>query len=109
MLSYLAAFDRHFGPLRVLHYITVRTLLAAGTAALVGFLIGPWLIVRLRRLKIGQHYDDDRTGDLATAFDKKRTPDHGRAHLFFRRARRFASCGPPPTSGSAWRCSYTPR
>jgi len=82
MLSFLAALDRHFGPLRVLHYITVRTLLAAGTAALIGFLVGPWLIARMRRLKFGQHYDDDRTGDLAQAFDKKRTPIMGGLILF---------------------------
>jgi len=30
MLSYLSNYDGVFGPLRVLHYITVRTLLAAG-------------------------------------------------------------------------------
>jgi phospho-N-acetylmuramoyl-pentapeptide-transferase len=82
MLSYLASLDRHFGPLRVLHYITVRTLLAAGTAAFIGFLIGPWLIARLRRLKVGQHYDDDRTGVLAAAFDKKQTPTMGGLILF---------------------------
>jgi phospho-N-acetylmuramoyl-pentapeptide-transferase len=82
MLSYLAAFDRHFGPLRVLHYITVRTLLAAGTAAFIGFLIGPRLIGRLRRLKFGQLYDDDRTGDLARAFDKKQTPTMGGLLIF---------------------------
>jgi len=82
MLSYLATLDRHFGPFRVLHYITVRTLLASGTAALVGFLVGPWLIARLRRLKVGQHYDDDRTGELATAFDKKRTPTMGGLIIF---------------------------
>ncbi len=82
MLSFLAALDRHFGPFRVLHYITVRTLLAAGTAALIGFLVGPWLISRMRRLNFGQHYDDDRTGDLARAFDKKQTPTMGGLILF---------------------------
>jgi phospho-N-acetylmuramoyl-pentapeptide-transferase len=82
MLSFLASLDHHFGPLRVLHYITVRTLLATGTAALIGFLIGPWLIARMRRLKFGQHYDDDRTGDLARAFDKKQTPTMGGLIIF---------------------------
>jgi phospho-N-acetylmuramoyl-pentapeptide-transferase len=82
MLSYLAEYYRFFGPLRVLHYITVRTLLAAGTAALIGFIIGPWLIARLRRLKFGQHYDDDRTGDLAHRFDKKNTPTMGGLLIF---------------------------
>ena len=77
MLSLLAGYDEHFGPLRILRYITFRTLLATGTAALIGFIIGPWLIARLRRLKFGQHYDDDRTGDLAHRFDKKNTPTMG--------------------------------
>jgi phospho-N-acetylmuramoyl-pentapeptide-transferase len=82
MLSYLYLFSSRFGPLRVLKYITVRTMMAAGTAALIGFIIGPWLIARLRRLKFGQHYDDDRTGDLAHRFDKKNTPTMGGLLIF---------------------------
>jgi phospho-N-acetylmuramoyl-pentapeptide-transferase len=82
MLSYLADYEHVFGPLRVLRYLTLRTLGAAGTAALVGFVIGPWLIARLRRLKFGQHYDDDRTGDLAKRFDKKNTPTMGGLLIF---------------------------
>ena len=82
MLSYLYLFSSHFGPLRLLRYITVRTTLAAGTAAIIGFVIGPWLIGRLRRLKFGQHYDDDRTGDLAQRFDKKNTPTMGGLIIF---------------------------
>ena len=60
----------------------LRTLLAAGTAMAFGFLIGPWLIHQLRRLKFGQHYDDDRTGDLAQRFDKKNTPTMGGLLIF---------------------------
>jgi phospho-N-acetylmuramoyl-pentapeptide-transferase len=82
MLSLLAGYDDTFGPLRVLRYITLRTMLAAGTAALIGFIIGPWLIAHLRRLKFGQHYDDDRTGDLAGRFDKKNTPTMGGLLVF---------------------------
>jgi len=82
MLSQLAEWEEVWGPLRVLRYITLRTLLAAGTAAVVGFIIGPWLIARLRRLKFGQHYDDDRTGDLAHRFDKKNTPTMGGLLIF---------------------------
>ena len=82
MLSLLAGYDEHFGPLRILRYISLRTLLAAGTAALIGFVIGPWLIGHLRRLKFGQHYDDDRTGDLASRFDKKNTPTMGGLLIF---------------------------
>lgn len=83
MLNYLSQYEQYFGPLRLLRAITFRTLMAAGTAALLGFLIGPWLIARLRLLKFGQHYDDDRTGDLAARFDKKNTPTMGGLLIFF--------------------------
>ncbi|HTQ30439.1 MAG TPA: phospho-N-acetylmuramoyl-pentapeptide-transferase [Opitutaceae bacterium] len=82
MLSYLADFESHFGPLRLLRFITFRTLLAAITAALIGFAIAPRLIARLRRLKFGQHYDDHRTGELAAKFDKKNTPTMGGLLIF---------------------------
>ncbi|HEY1764827.1 MAG TPA: phospho-N-acetylmuramoyl-pentapeptide-transferase [Opitutaceae bacterium] len=82
MLSYLSNYDHLYGPLRVLHYITLRTLFSAGTATLIGFVIGPWLITQLRRLKFGQHYDDDRIGDLAARFDKKNTPTMGGLLIF---------------------------
>lgn len=82
MLSYLANYEEYFGPLRVLRSYTFRTLMATGNATLIGFLIGPWLIAHLRRLKYGQHYDDDRTGDLARRFDKKNTPTMGGLLIF---------------------------
>ena len=82
MLSYLADFEEVFGPLRLLRFITFRARLAAITAAGIGFLVGPWLIAHLRRLKFGQHYDDDRTGDLARRFDKKNTPTMGGLIIF---------------------------
>jgi phospho-N-acetylmuramoyl-pentapeptide-transferase len=82
MLSLLAHYDHLFGPLRILRSLTFRTVLAAVTAASIGFLIGPGLIRRLRRLKFGQHYDDDRTGDLAQRFDKKNTPTMGGLLIF---------------------------
>ena len=82
MLSYLAEYESTFGPLRLLRFITLRTLLAAITAMALGFIIGPWLIARLRRLKFGPSYDDDRVGDLATRFDKKHTPTMGGLMIF---------------------------
>jgi phospho-N-acetylmuramoyl-pentapeptide-transferase len=82
MLSYFYNYENVFGPLRILRYITVRTVLAAFTAALIGFVIGPWMIAHLRRLKFGQHYDDDRTGELAGRFDKKNTPTMGGLLIF---------------------------
>jgi phospho-N-acetylmuramoyl-pentapeptide-transferase len=83
MLNYLSNFEQYFGPLRLLRTITFRTLMAAGTATLLGFLIGPWLIARLRRLKFGQNYDDHRIGELAARFDKKNTPTIGGLLIFF--------------------------
>ena len=82
MLSYLAYFENYFGPFRLLGRISVRTLGAVLTAMLIGFIIGPRLIAQLRRLKFGQHYDDDRTGDLAQRFDKKNTPTMGGLLIF---------------------------
>ena len=83
MLNFLSHYEEYFGPLRLLRAITFRTLMGAGTATLFGFLIGPWLIAQLRVLKFGQHYDDDRTGDLAARFDKKNTPTMGGLLIFF--------------------------
>ena len=83
MLSYLAHYFTFYGPLRLLRYVTLRSLCSTGTAALIGFIIGPWLIARLKVLKFGQHYDDDRTGYLATRFDKKNTPTMGGLLIFF--------------------------
>ena len=82
MLTYLAVFKNHFGPLRLLDMITFRTLMATITAALIGFAIAPWLIGRFRALKFGQHYDDGRTGGLAKTFDKKTTPPMGGLIIF---------------------------
>ncbi len=43
----------------VFQYITLRSVLAALTALLISFLIGPWMIRRLTALKIGQAVRDD--------------------------------------------------
>jgi len=82
MLSYLANYDEYFGPLRLLQFHSFRMLMAVITATFIGFIIGPWIIHKLRVLKFGQHYDDDRTGDLAAKFDKKNTPTMGGLLIF---------------------------
>ena len=83
MLSFLADYQEYFGPLRLLRYISVRTILAAGTALVIGFIIGPMLIRKFRELKFGHGYIDDRTGALgATYFDKKHTPTMGGLIIF---------------------------
>lgn len=43
----------------VFGYITLRAVLAALTALIISFAVGPWLIRRLTRLKIGQPVRDD--------------------------------------------------
>ena len=83
MLSYLSDYAHLWSPLRLFHYITVRSVGAAGTALFIGFIIGPWLIGRFRTLKFGHGYIDERTGALgATYFDKKHTPTMGGLIIF---------------------------
>jgi len=43
----------------VFNYITLRAVLAALTALLISFLVGPWLIRKLTELKVGQPVRDD--------------------------------------------------
>ncbi len=54
--DYLIQFDSGFG---VLRYITLRAILAVLTALLISFLVGPSMIRRLSRYKIGQTVRDD--------------------------------------------------
>ena len=68
MLSYLQEYQNYFGPLRLLKYITVRTALAALTALVIGFAVGPMLIRQFRELKLGHGYIDDRTGFLGATY-----------------------------------------
>ncbi len=59
MLYYLHSLTYIFSPLRLFRYITFRSFLAAGTAFIISLLIGPWLIRRLREMKIGQQIRED--------------------------------------------------
>ena len=56
MFYYLHLLEDLFSPLRVFRYITVRAVAAAGTAFLVGAVMGPGLIRCLRRLNV-RHED----------------------------------------------------
>ena len=56
LAEYLAQFDSGFG---VFRYITLRTILAALTALVISFMVGPVMIRRLSRYKIGQTVRDD--------------------------------------------------
>ncbi len=63
-----------FSPLNVFRYITFRTALAVITAMLVTFILGPWVIRRLRRLSVTQQIRDDGP---QTHVDKAGTPTMG--------------------------------
>ena len=49
-----ALFPDELGFLRVFQYLTMRAVLAAMTALLIGLAFGPWVIRRLTEMKIGQ-------------------------------------------------------
>ncbi|MEI8094073.1 MAG: phospho-N-acetylmuramoyl-pentapeptide-transferase [Spirochaetales bacterium] len=49
----------HLSLLNILKYITVRSAYAAVTALLLAFLLGPWLIRKLKELKAGQSIRQD--------------------------------------------------
>jgi phospho-N-acetylmuramoyl-pentapeptide-transferase len=56
LADYLAQYDSGFG---VFRYITLRAILAVLTALAISFLVGPAMIRRLSRYKIGQTVRDD--------------------------------------------------
>jgi phospho-N-acetylmuramoyl-pentapeptide-transferase len=71
-------FESVFSPLRVLHYITVRAVAGAGTAFVLSLLAGPWVIERLRRLKVGQYVRKEEAPPLYALHAKKEgTPTMG--------------------------------
>ncbi|MFC4311098.1 phospho-N-acetylmuramoyl-pentapeptide-transferase [Steroidobacter flavus] len=47
------------GAFRVFQYLTLRAILAALTALLISFFIGPWMITKLQLNQIGQRVRDD--------------------------------------------------
>ena len=49
----------HFSPLRLFSYVTFRTAMAGITALVLCYVLGPWLIGKLRKLQIGQHIRED--------------------------------------------------
>ena len=56
LADYLAQYDSGFN---VFRYITLRTILAVLTALVISFVVGPGMIRRLSRYKIGQTVRDD--------------------------------------------------
>lgn len=63
-----------FSGFNVFKYITVRSAGAVITALVVSFALGPWVIGRLRMLKVGQHVRDDGP---QTHLNKQGTPTMG--------------------------------
>ena len=84
MLSYLAAYEEIFGPLRLFRYLTFRGAMAAATALLLGFWVAPKLLARLRALKMRQSFRDaSEVGKLAELHaGKKGTPTMGGLIIF---------------------------
>ena len=79
MLSYLAEYEEIFGPFRLLRFITLRAILASGTALFIGYILGPWIIAKLRQLSFQQSFrDKSEVGQLADLHSgKKNTPTMG--------------------------------
>ena len=71
LTDYLMTFDPSF---RVFQYLTFRAILGALTALILSFLIGPWMIRKLTREKIG---DVGREYVPDGHFSKKGTPTMG--------------------------------
>ena len=64
MLYYLMELEGLFSPLRLFKYISFRTLGAAATAFIIALVMAPWLIRKLRALKIREMVQDGRISDL---------------------------------------------
>jgi phospho-N-acetylmuramoyl-pentapeptide-transferase len=71
LTEYLAKFYSGF---HVFQYLTLRGILAAVTALLIGLCIGPWMIAQLGHYQIGQQV---RTDGPQTHLQKKGTPTMG--------------------------------
>lgn len=69
-----------FSVFNVFRYITFRSIYAVVTALLISFLLGPWLIRRLRKESIGQYVRDDGP---STHFSKAGTPTMGGLLILF--------------------------
>jgi phospho-N-acetylmuramoyl-pentapeptide-transferase len=74
LAQWLQTLSPEFGFFRVFQYITFRAVMAAMTALLIGLLAGPYVISRLRALKIGQQV---RSYGMETHLVKSGTPTMG--------------------------------
>ena len=74
LAQWLQALSPEFGYFRVFQYLTFRSVMAAVTALLIGLAAGPYVIGRLRALKIGQPI---RNYGMETHLQKSGTPTMG--------------------------------
>jgi phospho-N-acetylmuramoyl-pentapeptide-transferase len=74
LAQWLQTLSPEFGFFRVFQYITFRAVMAALTALMIGLLAGPYVINRLRALKIGQQV---RSYGMETHLVKSGTPTMG--------------------------------
>jgi phospho-N-acetylmuramoyl-pentapeptide-transferase len=79
MLSWLADYEKYWGPLRLFRYETFRGLGGAATALLLGFVFAPWMFAKLRTLKASQAFRQaDELGALTERHNAKSgTPTMG--------------------------------
>ena len=74
LAQWLQSLSPEYGFFRVFQYITFRAVMAAVTALLIGLFVGPFVIERLRALKIGQQV---RSYGMDTHLVKSGTPTMG--------------------------------
>ncbi len=74
LAQWLQAMSPEYGIFRVFQYITLRAVMAAVTALVIGLAAGPWVIRRLTALKIGQPI---RGYGMETHLSKSGTPTMG--------------------------------
>ncbi|MDD1623078.1 MAG: phospho-N-acetylmuramoyl-pentapeptide-transferase [Methylococcaceae bacterium] len=77
LADFLSNIDSGF---RVLHYLTFRAILGVLTALIISFLIGPMMIKKLTRNKIGQSVREDGP---QSHFSKSGTPTMGGTMILF--------------------------
>ena len=84
MLAELAEFEHVLGPLRLFRYLTFRSVLAAATALIVGFIVAPAILGRLRAFNVSQTLREaSEVGRLADLHaGKKDTPTMGGLLIF---------------------------
>lgn len=85
MLIYLADYEYLFGPLRLFRFLTFRMGLAAVLALAVAMAVAPFMMHRLRQLKLSQSLrDHNEVGKLADLHaSKKDTPTMGGLIIWF--------------------------